>query len=268
MRTAVAFALLATTASANFTTSYFLPKWNFGTNRLRFVASVINASDNLATLSVDLDNDPDYSTFFQKDQGTWTVGSTMFAFSTPALIRPYETTDGGYAYSYKCDIPVPAPSAACTVSQGPYLVLPACQTGRRIYSLFQSEKLITQLWSFSDTDSAGVETIVHTVPAYSSRPKPEWCGTETDLRNISVPSSALVKTLEQPKSNFHAYQFVITAGEEKLSSATTGAVASTGSLAPTGTKETGTGAGSPGAAPVKTMAPALAGLGAAVAMFL
>lgn len=283
MRATVVFCLLAATASANITTSYFLPNSSFGTNRLRFVASVINASDDLVTLSVDLDNDPDYS-IFGTELGTWTMGSTLFYYSTYALInRPSLTSDGGYAVSYKCDIPATASSAACTVSRGPELVRPRCRSAKRtdIDAVNRSERKYTQLYSFSDTDSVGVETIVGTFPGYSSRPNPEWCGTGTIVTNISVPSSALVETLELPKSDFNQYQFIITAGEEKLPSATTGGTANTGSPAETGTEETGTGStgtavtgtegtgtGSPGAAPMKTVAPALAGLGAAVAMFL
>ncbi|KAL5392583.1 hypothetical protein PMIN02_006094 [Paraphaeosphaeria minitans] len=111
----------------------------------------------------------------------------------------------------------------------------------------RSEQKYTQLYSFSDTDAVGVETI-------------------TDIDDISVPSSALVETYPHAKSDFNAYQFVITAGEEKLPKVTTGGAASTGGPASTGTD--GTGTGSEGAAPMKTLAPALDGLGAAVAWFL
>ncbi|KAK7184627.1 hypothetical protein DPSP01_000354 [Paraphaeosphaeria sporulosa] len=264
MRATVVLFLLAATASANITTSYFLPNVSYGTNRLRFVASVINASSDLVTLSVDLDNDPDYSEFGIK-QGNWTMGSTMFEYSTSALMYGPSISDGGYAYSLRCDIP--ASSAVCTVTRGPDLVRPSCRLANRTnIGIPSEERKYTQLYSFSDTDSVGVETIVRTFPGFSSRPNPEWCGTETDIRNISVPSSALVETYPQARSDFNAYQFIITAGEEKLPKATTGGAASTGSLAPTGTG--GGGTGSEGAAPMKTLAPALAGLGAAVAWFL
>ncbi|KAJ4347081.1 uncharacterized protein N0V89_011017 [Didymosphaeria variabile] len=269
-RTTLLFSLLAATACANITTSYFLPNTSYGTNRLRFVGSVINASDDRVTLAVALEDDPDYTNNFDMRTATYTFGSTMFDYSTADFInRGYSESSGGNAYSLKCDFPSTASTADCTVSRGPELLKGACRwTNNSEYSeALRSERPHTQLYTFSDTDTAGVETIVRTLARPNSKtPIPGWCSSETDRSKISVPSSALAETYQPAKSSFNQYQFVITAGEEKLPSATTGGAVSTDGSTPTGTEDSGT--GSPGAAPMKTVAPALAGLGAAVAMFL
>jgi hypothetical protein len=268
MRATVVFCLLAATTSANITTSYFLPNSSYGTNRLRFVASVINASDDRVTLAVDLDDDPDYANFGIMPE-TWTFGSTLFEYSTSAIVTHGSSiSSGAWAQSAHCEFPSTASSADCTVTNGPEFVKGNCllENYTDIPEIRRSDQKITQLYTFSDTDTAGVETIIHTIPGISSSPNPKWCGTETDPANISVPSSELVKTFQRAKSSFNQYEFIITAGEEKLPSATKGGAASTGSSAPTVTE--GSGTGSPGAAPMKTVAPALAGLGAAVVMFL
>ncbi|KAL1595054.1 hypothetical protein SLS60_009740 [Paraconiothyrium brasiliense] len=269
-RATLLFSLLAATACANITTSYFLPNVSFGTNRLRFVGSVVNASNDRVTLAMALDNDPDYTDNFDMATVTYTFGSTMFDFSTADFInRGRSVSTGGDAYSLKCDFPSTASTADCTISRGPELLKGAC--ARTNYSEYpeelRSERVLTQLYTFSDTDTAGVETIVHTFPGRNSTtPIPDWCSSETDRSKISVPSSALVDTFQPAKSSFNQYQVIITAGEEKLPSATTGGVVSTSGSTPTGT--VGSGTGSPGAAPMKTVTPALAGLGAAVAMLL
>jgi hypothetical protein len=268
MRATIVFCLLAATASANITTSYFLPNTSYGTNRLRFVASVINASDDRVTLAVDLDDDPDYTNFGILPE-TWTFGSTLFEYSTSALLNYGGSySSGAFAQSVHCEIPSAASSADCTASNGPELVKGECVLGNYtdIPENRRSAEEITQLYTFSDTDTAGVETIVRTIPGIPSSPNPKWCGTETDPANISVPSSELVMTFQEAKSSFNQYEFIITAGEEKLPSATTGQTASTGNPVPTGTE--GSKPAFPGAAPMKTVAPALAGLGVAVAMFL
>lgn len=98
--------------------------------------------------------------------------------------------------------------------------------------------------------------------------------TKSDLEPLSVPESARIETFTMPRSDFGLYRFVITAGEEKLPKATTGAAVTSGSVTPTGTGSQGPAetssqaSNSSGAAPMKTVAPALAGLGAAVAMFM
>lgn len=117
---------------------------------------------------------------------------------------------------------------------------------------------MTSLWTFSDTDTAGVATLVRSWPAVSPVPRPDWCGEPQNSSAISVPSSALVKTEDIPKDRFTLYDVVITAGEDKIPSPTQSRNEPSNSDA----------SGSPGGAPIKTLAPALAGLGAAVAVFL
>jgi hypothetical protein len=91
---------------------------------------------------------------------------------------------------------------------------------------------------------------------------PSFCLTET-----TVPTSYLAHTVADGEANLliGPYKVIITAGEEKLS-ATTGATPTNTAPPATGAATTGTGTG--GAGPMKTSAPLLAGLGAAMAIFV
>jgi hypothetical protein len=133
----------------------------------------------------------------------------------------------------------------------------------------QASLTATMLWTFSDTDTAGVETIVRTFPGSPTTPAPDYCSAGSDA---PVPSSVLQFNEVLPRDSFVNYEIIITAGEEKLSATTGGAVTTSGPE-PTGPQtsnqgpaasETGNGA----SAPMRTMVPALAGLGAAAAVFL
>lgn len=107
--------------------------------------------------------------------------------------------------------------------------------------------------------SAGVETITRTyIFGPWTREFPTWCSI-SDF----VPSSGFQIAVSARREDIDTFQLFITAGQEKLS-ATPAVGASISSATPTGA-----GAGSSGAAvPMKTAAPMIAGLGAAVAIFL
>ncbi|KAK7186188.1 hypothetical protein DPSP01_005018 [Paraphaeosphaeria sporulosa] len=295
--------LLATKATANFTTSYYLPNPNFLPSRIRFLASVIAADKDRVTLAARYDDDPDYAALDlnldARFSMTMTLASTLYAQTTTY------TAGGGEEEAAvdpvtiwirrRCEIDVDMSGAQCTAEYNEALALRECY--RAPPGLFDDTPVVsrvgttwvtlppethtagqseTLLWTFSDTDAAGVQTIVRPDPHaenYYSNPPPDWCsGFSQNYSNVVVPSSALTSSWTLQKSEMGLFGFTITAGEEKMAKATTGASVTVGSATPTATG-TGagagrTGGGSAGAAPARTMAPALWGVGAAVAMFL
>ncbi|KAJ4303692.1 hypothetical protein N0V90_002593 [Kalmusia sp. IMI 367209] len=263
----------AATAAANFTTSFWLQN-NLGTDRIRYVASVVDADEDRLTLAASYDNDPDYSALGIDEDATDTItlASTLYEYSTAQIFNRATTpTAGESAYHLRCELQSTIASADCTVSVGKALGQGRCRSGNYIS---RDPTTRTLHWTFSDTDTAGVATLTRSIPGSPTTPIPDWCSTGSGgYSDISVPSSELLRTFKVDKSTFALYTFVITAGEEKIPSATTGGSASTASVTPTGSgggsenpaSET---SGSPGAAPMRTVAPALAGLGAAVAVFL
>lgn len=274
---ALLLSLLASTACAQVTTSYLLPNSTFGTNRLRYVASVLSASGDRVTLVANVADDPDFSALGQFEEVTYTLAPTLFEASTSLIGGrgpPSPSPPPGVsAYGYRCDIQPDATTAACTFTRGPWLAAEQCAFGRTRRS--RAPQTISQLWTFSEEGQKGTDTLVWTIPGSPSTLQPEWCGTTaTAVSEVEVPSSALVNTVDEPRSQFGYFQFVITAGEEKLASASAtvgGAVKTTGATATATTTESveeSKAADSPGSAPMRTVAPVVAGMGAAVAMFL
>jgi hypothetical protein len=90
----------------------------------------------------------------------------------------------------------------------------------------------------------------------------DWCSNSSYTPTIGYQQSLAVK-----KEDIATYQLIITAGQEKLG-ATPGVGASASGATPT-SGGIGAGSVSSGAAmPMKTIGPVIAGLGAAVAVFL
>ncbi|PSN67544.1 hypothetical protein BS50DRAFT_574220 [Corynespora cassiicola Philippines] len=170
----------------------------------------------------------------------------------------------------KCEMQTAAMEADCTYSIGTGLARARCNPPASPTSF-----VLTNLWTFTDTDTAGVETILRTYVNSPTAPVPTWCADE----NAPIPTSDLITPVKIPRSEYGTYELVITAGEEKLR-ATTGGSVSTSGPQPTGTGSeaasvatsseaaaTG-GAGDTGAATsVRGAAPAVAGLGAAIAAY-
>lgn len=275
MAAATLLFLFATSVAAQLTTSMWLPKYTLKTERIRFLASVVAADKDRLTLAVTPENDTDYEALALDMGGTdtYTIASTLFEFSTSDIYGAVGPSTADYGYSYRCEMQTADTEASCTVSMGQVMGRGRCQTATYEASTW------TKVWSFTETDTTGVETLVWTRPSAPTTPVPDWCS----VSGIpTVPSSALTTSAPVPRSSFGTYQIIITAGEEKISAASggtgstssagpTGSQASSGgtnsSTAPTGTAPTGT-APTGAAAPMKTMVPALAGLGAAVAVFL
>ncbi|KAF2183468.1 hypothetical protein K469DRAFT_710633 [Zopfia rhizophila CBS 207.26] len=263
--------LFAASATAQLTTSFWMPKIYLGTERISYVASVVGADQDRLTLAASPANDTDYEALglATGSTDTYTFASTLFEYSTSEMPRNVAgASSGEYAYSFKCEMQTADAEADCTVSYGPGIARGRCNT--RSIPGYTS----TQLWTFSDTDTAGVETIVRSFPGSPNTPIPDWCNEGSDA---PVPSSALINDAPFQSTYFGTYEFIITAGEEKVS-ATTGGVVSTSSVEPTGSQASSGGTGSTAAAtgaegtgeaaPMNTVAPALAGLAAVAVFFL
>lgn len=260
--------LAASTATAQLTTSFWMPsgKQAFGTDRLRWRASVVGAEGDRVTLAYRLDDDPDYSAlgFTPNDDThiTMTFASTLWEVSSSDM--GVSTITGDKGLWLRCEKQSAGP-ATCTQSLNAWLLDLDCRPNTR------SAEVWSDLWTFSDKGTVGVETIVRSFGG-QSRAVSEWC-TNTA---VEPPSVGSFDTFTRDADIFATYEFIITAGEEKLSATAgsgptaldakpTGTESGTGSASGTGPAEaTGTGA----AAPMKTMAPLVAGLGAAVAVFL
>lgn len=276
MATRVTFCLALFAASvraANITTSYFMPKLPFDNAHVAFVASVINASDDRVTLAAALVNSlPANATELEDRRNvTLTLASTLYESSTQNLLGEDPTAtplNRESAYSYKCVRTATDAAADCTVSHGRGIALQLCDAQQ--YDGSYPTRTHTVLWtySFAETEK-GVDTILRTVPgsASTSSTMPAWCpeggADRSQFSDISVPESAMMGTFTAAADRFGAYEVVITAGMEKLPTVTTGSAGGAGTSSG-GVSKTG----SPGIAPMKTMAPGLAGLGVAVAMFL
>ncbi|KAF2273059.1 uncharacterized protein EI97DRAFT_436483 [Westerdykella ornata] len=272
---AIYMSLLASGATASITTSFWFPVNLVGTDRITYVASVIGAASDRITLAAHPTNDPDYEALGIDTTGTLTltVASTLFEQSVPEMTGIAGGNPKDFGQSYRCEVPsADATAAACTGSVGQGIArLQHCATPR---SARQAET-VTKEWTFSDPGTQGVETIVRTFPPSPTTPVPDWCSAISDLTGGSVPSSVLTTTAEVPVSEFTTFTFILTAGEEKLVPATTAGAPTSSTPVPTGSApnsgRTGTSsstAGTGAAAPMKTVAPALAALGAAVAGFL
>ena len=99
----------------------------------------------------------------------------------------------------------------------------------------------------------------------NTRGFPSWCSDSS-----FVPSSGWSYPLSSVKrEDIGTYQLVITAGQEKLSATQGASVGGSGATSTSTGSGVGAGTGSTGAAmPIRTAGPVLAGLGAAVAVFL
>lgn len=246
--------LFAACAAAQLTTSFWMPRLKSGMERVRFVASVVDVDQDRLTLAFSPDNDTDYEALgiTSGSSDTYTFASTLFEFYASDVPGATRTPSGDFAYSYKCEMQTADTEAVCTASSGPGFQTLGCPP-------IDGES--------SDTGTASVESIVKTVPISTTTPFKLKCGT---ISEAPVPSSAPVG-VPLPRTAFETHEFIITAGEEKLAAAAGGAP-STSNAGPTGSQtskgasatESSTGV----AASMKTMAPALAGLGAAVAIFL
>jgi hypothetical protein len=253
---------LVETASAQITTSFPYYKTAWGSDKVGFYGSVISVKDSHTAIRLEFDNGTSSDTpgYFYPDDQQFTIGPNMF--ETRVRLGSESFADNGtdkMDVVDHCDIPESPADAApnCTASAGPWIArgwqCDSTATSSTSYSTY------TNTFSGRLSYSAGVETITRTfIFGPWTKGFPTWC-TISDF----VPSSGLQWPVSAKREDIGTFQLVITAGQEKLSA--TPAVSASVSSATV----TGAGAGSSGAAvPMKTVAPVIAGLGAAVAIFL
>ncbi|KAH7072358.1 hypothetical protein FB567DRAFT_454806 [Paraphoma chrysanthemicola] len=252
--------LFAGATSAQLTTSFPFLKTFLGTDKIGFYGSVIGVSGDHTTLAVVYDNGTDVSALGLATQAqTFTIAPTMFQGGTTSRDGPARAGE----YILRCEWST-APDAVpmCTGIYGPDRArIIQCQTPNPRQTPSTGYRTETHTYSGRGTYSAGVETIVRTL-AYgvqSSRSRPDWCNDAS-----FVPSDGYSVTATIPRSDIGTFQLVVTAGQEKLN-ATQGAGVSLSSPTLTGSTS---GFSTAAAMPMKTMAPLVAGLGAAIAVFV
>lgn len=253
---------LVGSASAQITTSFPFYKMAWGSDKVGFYGSVISVKDSQTAIRLEFDNgtSTDHPGYFYPDDQQFTIGPNMF--ETRVRLGSESFSDNGTdkldAVDH-CEIPVSPPDTVpnCTASVGPWLA--------RMWQCDSTAESSTRYSTYTNTFSgrlsylAGVETITRTyIIGPWTKGFPTWCSI-SDF----VPSSGLQYSVNAKREDIGTFQLVITAGQEKLI-ATPAVGASVSSATPTGA-----GTGSSGAAaPMKTVAPMIAGLGAAVAIFL
>ncbi|ORY16448.1 hypothetical protein BCR34DRAFT_597729 [Clohesyomyces aquaticus] len=247
--------LFVASASASITTSLVLP--GGGPDQgVTYEGSVVGVNNAKTTMVINYANGTDPSLISQDGNPTETITLSGTSFAV-AVTTTEDGKKGDMTVSLGCEFPTATTALpVCTYSYG----------GELWWSSFCSD--------YSDLATA------------SDDAQPSYC-----LTGSTIPDSVAVTTITaEDRKSLGTVALVITAGEEKLgSAATTGAAATTSGPKPTGLNtvtgtgaaktgasnapsgtaaSAGTSAGSTGAAvPLATMAPALMGLGAAVAAF-
>lgn len=238
--------LFAAIAAAEVTTSMWVPS-PYSPSEVGFYGSVVGVDGERVTMAVKYNEETDLSTFgyeYSNEPQTITfIGST----SLESVITTTEPFNGG-AFTM---------SMGCSMGSG-NRAKPTCyvsSNGPAVYSQYCS--------------------------GLTQEETPDYC-----LSGSTVPSSIAVQTLPINRNDIQTLQIIITAGEEKLS-ATAGATVSTASPSATSAtssatvvqaqaQQTGASVSTPtstavytgAAAPMATMVPALAGIGAVAALFL
>lgn len=260
--------LFAASASAQLTTSI----WAFngiGTEKVGFYGSVVNANSTHTTLVLVYDNGTDTTNYGTAAQ-TWTIGPTFWEQSTTHRYANHRTESDSQPddekYKLRCEVQTSTDAIpTCTASYGRVAGAAfQCQTGdgpeRTVFFTR------THTYSGRGTYSAGVETIVQAFTVKPRSDTADWCDQDT----FPATYTGTVTSGTFAHSDIGTYQVVITAGQEKLN-ATTGASATLSSAQPTGSQaQSGSAAATftGAAAPMKTVGPAVVGLGAAMAAFV
>ncbi|KAF2850498.1 hypothetical protein T440DRAFT_518215 [Plenodomus tracheiphilus IPT5] len=214
--------LYAATTSAQLTTSLLIPLGDFGTQKVGFVASILDANSTHTTLALSYDNGTDWSALSipqTPTPATITIGppnkyegSDNLAY----LARGIRTVGGDYAYSIRCDMPQVSAStinanASCIASYGPL-------AGSTIQCIVGTSYTSTEYATLNHTYpprgtvSGGVETFTRTMLFPAPREeRPGWCGDEA-----YSPAEGYTTRFEVEPTYLAVLQVVVTAGEEKL----------------------------------------------------
>lgn len=278
----IATLLFAATASASVTTSIRMPGPNYGEAAdYSYLGSVVGVNGDKTTLALEYDfgTTSDYFGHNYEAETYTLIGGTRIEGRTSTA----DIGDGGdFTASVGCDVPSTG-KATCTYSEnGAYLASMYCSNVKE----YATPVTTTYAYTYTSDEygPATTETYVETYgglddfPSYLE-PYIEFCSTG----GSALPEEIAIATETFKPKYVQNYQVIITAGEEKLK-ATAGSTPSNSEAKPTGTATgtaaTGTATSATGstdapqaeftgaAAPMRALAPALAGLGAAMAAFM
>jgi hypothetical protein len=269
--------IFASAAAAQVTTSIWLPGAPYGEDNIAFQASVVNVDGDAVTMAIGMDSEE----YLSASETVTFHGSTAYE-NVITTSDSYGDYEGDLTVSYGCTKDGNKP--VCTYSyNGPVAWSSYCED----YTSYTKVVTSTQTYTYDSPEST-----VEQIETYDYRDQvPDFC-----LTGSVLPDKYAINTVEADDTDVQTYAVTITAGENKLS-ATAGATP-TGSAA-SSTKKTGTASATPtpsggsgnnstgpassgspspssapveqstgAAAPMKTLAPALAGLGALVAALL
>jgi hypothetical protein len=268
--------IFASAAAAQVTTSIWLPAAPYGEDNIQFQASVINVDGDAVTMAIGMED----KEFLSSSETVTYHGTTAFE-NVVTTTDSYGDYEGDLTVSYGCTKKGNKP--VCTYSyNGPVAWSSFCED----YTSYTAVITSTETYTYDSPEST-----VEQIETYDYRDQvPGFC-----LTGSVLPDKYAIQTVEaESDTDVQTFAVTITAGEEKLS-ATAGAT-------PTGTasstKKTGSASATPtpsgngnnstspassgspsqssapaeqstgAAAPMKTLAPALAGLGALVAALL
>ncbi|KAF2247018.1 hypothetical protein BU26DRAFT_339781 [Trematosphaeria pertusa] len=274
--------LFTTIATAEVTTSMWMPS-PYSSEEMGFYGSVVGADGDRLTLALTYDNETNTESlgFYDNSPETVTfVGSTSFE----AVVTTADISDNTeLTISLGCQARNRARPTCYYSSNGPAVYSSYCSEYLSYTDIITSTELYTY-----PSDENNPETVVTRVETYDYRDMiPDFC-----LSGSTIPESMLVETITMNRNYVAIYQIVITAGEQKLK-ATAGATLTntaasvtamvTGTAAFQEGAQSGSATSSPtistvagvsgyveeiNAASRVTLAPVLAGFGAAVAAFV
>lgn len=246
--------LLASIAAAQLTTSIWLP--GAANANQSFIGSVVAQTGDRTTLSVAFDGSAILTEYYGTGPGFVTVeGTTYMAYQQTA-------TDAGSDNSATVDL---------TCSRANEKAVPTCAYTMRDFMECSSQigtstttYVVTDTPQRSDGDfSPLVRTVTETLE--------NLCTGVVESGNFAQTTSTLSGDQQYFLNN---YRLVITAGTEKLNAsaaatpAGSGAQSTVASMSLSAAGSSGATQATGAAAPVRTIAPVLAGLGAAAAFFV
>lgn len=268
--------LFAAAAAAEITTSIRLPNGPPGYDDYKYAGSVVAVDGDKTTMAVAITVDNDEGIQYSAITETITMGgSTWIESSFTTAMKE----DADYSYSFGCSMPANTrQSLTCTYSQnGAYLVSDYCSTE----SSWAEPKTATYEYTYT-ADEFGPESVQTVIETYGGDTSnmADFCTAGAS----TFPESIALQTVTLKGTYARFTDLIITAGEDKLG-ASAGATPTTSGARATGTESvsfttsTASGTGSStaptdapanpentgAAAPMVTMAPALAGLGIAMA---
>ena len=266
--------LFAASASAQVTTSFWMPIYGLGTDNIGFVGSVIDANGTHTTVAVDYDEGTDTSalSLAADTPQILTIGPDFYGTKINIGLAASGDEEED-TYSLDCSWPTPeevGSNRTCTVSYPPEIARQLCEnptypsTSERVWSR-------THTFPARGSEPAGTETVRQTLSygygsAISTGTRSAFCS------ESGTPDEGYTSVGELSGTEFGTYYLVITAGTEKLE-ATAAATPTMSSAMSTGASTDATGTSGTASAPEVTEAgapmvkgaPLLAGLGAAAA---